>query len=252
MAINKAGVDNGAVEEAIGTALENFYNSLLEKIDTVNIKDIMKRKNPYLYRAKAMENASQIVESVLSATVSSSEETIFGNCFFEPLAIAASGGHKALAEGVDIMAEDKENNTIYAIAVKSGTSVFNADSKKRQEQNFNAARKLAQQAKAIYEPIIGYSYGKKRSTGKGRPTIYKELAGQDFWTELTGDADFYLKIIDFMGKKPEKYLEMYRESYNKASNRLVKQFTEMFCNEDGSIAWDRLVRFNSGYDTPPE
>lgn len=248
MAINKNGINQEAVEQAIAYSLEQFYNSLLEKIDTINIDSIMKRKNPYLYRAKAIQSAAEIVEGVLSATISSSEETIFGNCFFEPLAIAASGGSKALAEGVDIMVDDRENNTIYAIAVKSGPSVFNADSKKRQEQNFNAARKLAQQAKAIYEPIIGYSYGKKRSTGKGRPTIYKELAGQDFWAELTGDSDFYLKIITYMGNKPEQYLEKYRESYNKASNRLVKQFTDKFCDDDGSINWDKLVRFNSGYD----
>ena len=51
-----------------------------------------------------------------------------------------------------------------------------------------------------------------------------------------------------MGNKPEQYLEKYRESYNKASNRLVKQFTEQFCNDDGGIDWDKLVRFNSGYD----
>lgn len=248
MAINKTGVNDKAVEQAIAKALEEFYNSLLSKIDTINIKDIIKRKNPYLYRAKAMQSASEIVESVLSATVSSSEETIFGNCFFEPLAIAASGGNKALAEGVDIMVEDKEENTIYAIAVKSGPSVFNADSKKRQEQNFTAARKLAQQAKSLYEPIIGYSYGKKRPTGKGKPTIYRELAGQDFWAELTGDPEFYLKIIRYMGNKPEMYLEKYRESYNKASNRLVRQFTADFCDEDGGINWDKLVQFNSGYD----
>lgn len=246
MPINKSGINEEAVEKAIGKALEEFYNSLLSKIDAININDIMKRKNPYLYRAKAIESATAIVESVLSATVSSSEETVFGNCFFEPLAIAASGGNKALAEGVDIMVEDKENKTIYAIAVKSGPSVFNADSKKRQEQNFIAAGKLAQQAKAAYDPIIGYSYGKKRSSGRGRPTIYRELAGQAFWEELTGDPDFYKKIIRYMGKEPEKYLEKYRESYNKASNRLIRQFTEKFCDEDGSINWDRLVEFNSG------
>ncbi len=247
MAINKNGVNESSVENAIGTALEMFYNSLLEKIDGIKIEDIMKRKNPYLYRAKAMQSASEIVESVLSATVSSSEETIFGNCFFEPLAIAASGGNKALAEGVDIMVEDKDENIIYAIAVKSGPSVFNNDSKKRQEQNFNAAAKLAKQAHARYEPIIGYSYGKKRSSGRGKPTIYRELAGEDFWTELTGDSLFYIKIIKYMGAKPEQYLERYRESYNRASNRLVKQFTTLFCDDDGNIDWDRLVEFNSGY-----
>ena len=154
--------DEQAVIQAIASALETFYGTLIEKIDGLNIQKVMKRKNPYLYRAKAMQSATEIVDSVLTAFVSSSEETIFGNCFFEPIAIAASGGNKALAEGIDIMIQNNETNTISAIAVKSGPSVFNADSKKRQEQNFTAASKLAQQAKARYEENIGYCYGKKK------------------------------------------------------------------------------------------
>lgn len=146
--------DEQAVIQAIASALETFYGTLIEKIDGLNIQKVMKRKNPYLYRAKAMQSATEIVDSVLTAFVSSSEETIFGNCFFEPIAIAASGGNKALAEGIDIMIQNNETNTISAIAVKSGPSVFNADSKKRQEQNFTAASKLAQQAKARYEAYM--------------------------------------------------------------------------------------------------
>ena len=193
-----------------------------------------------------MESASEIVENVLGAFVTSSEETMFGNCFFEPLAIAASGGNKALAEGIDIMVQDKETNTIYAVAVKSGTSVFNADSKKRQEQNFMAASRLAQQAKARYAAYIGYAYGKKKESGRGKPKMYQELAGKKFWAELTGDDDFYLKIIKFMGNLPEQYVAAYKESYNKAANRLVREFSNQFCREDGSIDWEKLVEFNSG------
>ena len=240
------GYDEKEVIAAIANGLDNFYKSLIDKTNKLDIKKIMKRKNPYLYRAKAVQNANDIVSSVLDAFVTSSEETIFGNCFFEPLAIAASGGSKALAEGVDIMIEKKEENTIYAVAVKSGTSVFNADSKKRQEQNFAAAAKLAKQAKARYEAIIGYGYGKKRMTGKGVPKMYQELAGQEFWAELTGEDDFYLKIIQFMGELPEQYLEDYQKSYNNAMNRLLKQFTTEFCKDTGEIDWDKLVKFNSG------
>lgn len=240
------GYDEKEVIAAIANGLDNFYKSLIDKTNKLDIKKIMKRKNPYLYRAKALQNANDIVSSVLDAFVTSSEETIFGNCFFEPLAIAASGGSKALAEGVDIMIEKKEENTIYAVAVKSGTSVFNADSKKRQEQNFAAAAKLAKQAKARYEAIIGYGYGKKRMSGKGVPKMYQELAGQDFWAELTGEDEFYLKIIQFMGELPEQYLEDYQKSYNNAMNRLLKQFTTEFCKDTGEIDWDKLVKFNSG------
>lgn len=76
--------------------------------------------------------------------------------------------------------------------------------------------------------------------------MYQELAGQRFWTELTGDEEFYKKIIRFMGTMPEEYVADYKESYNKAANRLVREFSNSFCNEDGSINWEKLVEFNSG------
>lgn len=243
MPINN-GYDENRIVAAIAVALDEFYTSLISKVNELDINKVIKRKNPYLFRAKAMSGASQIVDAILSAFVSSSEETVFGNVFFEPIACAASQGNKALAEGVDIMVE--RGDTIYAIAVKSGTSVFNADSRKKQEQNFLAANKLAQQAKKRFVPIIGYGYGKKKTSGKAIPKFYQELAGKAFWAELTGDEEFYIKLIKMMDKIPEKYVEEFDDAYQRAANRLVKEFTNQFCLDDGSIDWERLVIFNSG------
>lgn len=156
----------------------------------------------------------------------------------------AAQGQKALAEGIDIMVE--RDNTIYAIAVKSGTSVFNSDSRKKQEQNFTAANKLAQQAKKRYVPIIGYGYGKKGPSVRGLAKFYVELAGQKFWEELTGDSQFYVELIKMMDNLPEQYFDEFREAYEKAENRLVREFTTEFCLDDGSINWKKMVEFNSG------
>jgi hypothetical protein len=116
MAINQQYSEPEAIE-AVAKALDGFYKSLIGNLAKLNIKVVMRRKNPYLFRAKAMNGAAQIVDALLTAFVSSSEETIFGNVFFEPIATAAGQGQKALAEGVDIMIERED--TVYAIAVKS-------------------------------------------------------------------------------------------------------------------------------------
>ena len=235
--------DEKKVITAIGAALSEFYSSLTRTLDHINVDKILKRKNPYLYRAKGINSASDIVKGILSAYISSSEETIFGNTFFEPIAIVVSGGQKAVTEGVDITVD--KDNAIYSIAVKSGTSVFNADSRKRQEQNFQSAHKRAQQAKKAFIPVVGYGYGKKKVKA-GKEKFYKELAGKDFWHWLTGDPDFYTKIITFMGTHPDKYAKQFEESYEKAENRLVREFTLKYCAADGSINWDTLIKFNSG------
>lgn len=235
--------DEAAVIEAVSHSLTEFYTSLTKTLDGIDVDKILKRKNPYLYRAKGISSAGQIVDGILAAYVSSSEETVFGNTFFEPIAIVVSGGQKAVTEGVDITVD--KDNTIYSIAVKSGTSVFNADSRKRQEQNFQSAQKRAQQAKKAFLPVVGYGYGKKKVKA-GNEKIYRELAGKDFWEWLTGDPEFYTKIISFMGTKPDEYAKEFEEAYAKAENRMVREFTVKYCKEDGSIDWDTLIRFNSG------
>lgn len=235
--------DENAVLEAIDIALNNFYKALTGNLEQIDVDKILKRKNPYLYRAKGIQSASQIVEGILSAYISSSEETIFGNYFFEPIALIVSGGQKAVTEGVDITVD--KDNVIYSIAVKSGTAVFNADSRKRQEQNFQSAQKRAQQAKKAFLPIVGYGYGKKR-VKRGCEKFYKELAGKDFWEWITGDATFYTKIITYMGSKPDEYVKDFEEAYNKALNRMIREFTLKYCLDDGSINWNKLLEINSG------
>ncbi len=237
------GYDENAVIQAVSTALTDFYTSLTNTLDNIDVNKILKRKNPYLYRAKGINSAGQIIDGILAAYVSSSEETIFGNTFFEPIAIIVSGGQKAVTEGVDITVD--KDNTIYSIAVKSGTSVFNADSRKRQEQNFQSAQKRAQQAHKAFFPVVGYGYGKKKVRAENEK-FYKELAGKDFWEWLTGDSEFYTKIIRMMGTRPDEYAKSFEAAYAKAENRMVREFTINYCKEDGSINWDKLLQFNSG------
>ena len=68
-----------------------------------------------------------------------SDETIFGNVFFEPLAKLAAHGDVSPTEGVDFTVE--RSDRYLAVAVKSGPNWGNADQHKRQSTNFDALRK---------------------------------------------------------------------------------------------------------------
>jgi hypothetical protein len=231
------------VMRVIEKAIDDFYTALLDKVNSLNIKEILKKKNPYLYKVKGCENASDMVRVILDAFISSSEETIFGNVFFEPLAIVASGGVKSMSEGVDLEYRNRNDNTIYVVAVKSSTVVYNKQSKDKQIQDFDKIAKLAQQARMAFYPIIGYGYGRKDKPKK--PKSYYEIAGQQFWYKITGDPDFYKKIIDYIGEQPKKYIDEYNLAYDKAFNRLIRGFSADFCLRDGSINWDKIVELSS-------
>lgn len=233
------------MEDKISELLDDFYKRRMDKINELKLDVTLKRKNPYLFRAVGVEKASEIVEQLLAAYMSSSDEGIFGDAFFEPLAKFASGGQVAPSEGVDVAIETDTKYT--AIAVKSGTSVFNADSRKRQTQNFETLEARLKKLHKHFDPVIGYAYGKKQSKSQSK---IRELAGQAFWAEITGEADFYLKIIRLMRDKPREHLTQYKAAWDAAVNRFTKQFIDEFCNENGTINWDKLVEFNSGMKKP--
>jgi len=227
----------------IDNLLDDFYNRRIKKLSELKLSNTLKRKNPYLFKAIGTQDAAEIVESLLSAYMSSSDEGIFGDAFFEPLAKGISGYKTSPSEGVDIA--DEQQTSYTAIAVKSGTNVFNASSKKKQNENFQTLQRRVAKLKIRFEAIVGYCYGRKKSTGKSQYS-FEELAGQEFWTRITGDENFYLKIIRLMKRKPQEHKMVYQEEWDKAKNRFTLEFTSVFCKSDGSIDWDKLAEFNSG------
>jgi hypothetical protein len=185
----------------------------------------------------------------LDAFVSSSEETIFGNIFFEPIAIIVSGGNKSSAGGLDI--DVVKQGVYHSISVKSGTSVFNSSSKNNQEIKFQKARQRVATKKVAFDAIIGYCYGRKgKPSANAAPHIFRELAGQEFWEELTGDSNFYLDLLRFIGNNPSKYTQRFMTSYTNALNRLECAFLNNFCASDGSIDWEKVLIYNSAKNPP--
>jgi hypothetical protein len=69
--------------------IEPFYEEKFKKLQNLQLKNFLSRKNPYLYKAKNATIVSELVESMLDSYLSSQEETILGN-LMEKLAIYIS------------------------------------------------------------------------------------------------------------------------------------------------------------------
>ena len=236
----------------VAELLNAFYAKRLSKLRDISIARICK-KNPYLFRAVGVGDASEIVENVLQAFLSSSEETIFGNDFFEPLALAAcqtTGGHKSGVKGIDIEVTAAGKHTAYA--VKSATNAQNSDAQQKQNDQFVAMQRTLRTSGGLagkeFDAVIAYSYG--RATGAPQGTIYRRSAGQAFWEELTGDSEFYKKIIDAMDDLPDQHRATYTTERNRLKNRLVEEFSLNFLTAEKEIDWNKLVEFNSGKNAP--
>ena len=141
------------LEGFIEQCLNDFYASRIATIDKINLKKIMGRKNPYLFKALHTERAYEIIEKIVTAYISSSDETIFGDKFFEPIAKKFSGGVVSPSEGVDVAVETDTKYSAYA--VKSGPNPFNSSAKKRQNDEFGSLRSRLLKLHKQFDPVLG-------------------------------------------------------------------------------------------------
>lgn len=116
------------VEKNIGV----FHKKRIDSLDTLKLKKVLKRKNPYLFKAKNVLTADEIVRGIIDAHVSSSEEGIFGD-WLEGLAIFINskvyGGWKSSTEGIDL--EFDNDGIRYIVNIKSGPNWGNHSQIKR-------------------------------------------------------------------------------------------------------------------------
>ena len=66
--------------------IQAFHQKRLDSLEKLKLMDVVRRKNPYLFKAKNINTAPEFVKTILDAFLSSQEEGIFGG-FLEELAI---------------------------------------------------------------------------------------------------------------------------------------------------------------------
>lgn len=239
--------DPDKLEELIKRCLNEFYQRRFEKLKSLRLRQVLKRKNPYLFKALGTEQASEIVKKVLEAYISASDETIFGNVYFEQIARNLPNIKVSDAKGVDLIVE--KERVIHAYALKSGPNPYNASQKERQNTEFLELKHRLMKLQKQFDPVLAYAYGRKNKLSSGK-WIYRESSGQEFWKEITGDDDFYLKLIRLMGEEPLKRIEEYKSDWDAVINKFTREFTEDFCFPDGHINWEKLTQFVSAKNPP--
>lgn len=227
----------------------------MQALDNLDLRKVVSKKNPYLFRANGMSNATEMVRELLAAHVSSSDETIFAEEFFEPICKAVSQKviQVAGARGADFVIETEDSYEV--IALKSGPNALNSSAVEKQNEHFESiqrsVRATLRSLRKQFIPIMGCGYGRVDSQPT-RSRRYHKLAGQAFWQRVTGDPEFYMKLVILMRDDPDKHKPEFKDAWDRAENRFVRDFTEGFCAANGTILWDKLVKFNSGQeqDTP--
>jgi hypothetical protein len=235
------------VEENIGT----FHEKRIQRIKSLRLAGVLKRKNPYLFKAKNVLTAEQIIKGFLDAHVSSNEETIFGD-WLEGLAIFINSrvhdGKKSGIPGIDL--EFDKNGIRYIVNIKSGPNWGNASQIAKMRNDFIRAKKTLRTGNSGLNVIAvnGCCYGKERNPDKGD---YFKYCGQEFWSFISDEYTLYQDIVEPLGIRAKEKNDEFLNNYSNVVNMFTREFTSTFCLDNGEINWEKLLHFNSGSEKTP-
>ena len=225
-----------------------LYERRFAQLKTLTLAKLL-GKNPYLYRAIGIQRPDQYLDHLLSARISSSDETIFGNEFFEPLALWAASVSSGPGRRVSVGAGAGQDISIetdteyFAISVKSGPNIFNSQSDKGQRVEFDQIEARLKKLKKAFHKVVGFGYG-RAPVSKTAKTIQKQ-AGQGFWELLTNEADFYVRISDAIAKPAALHKSAFDEALQRKHSELLRQFMLDYVDIDGTVRWRDVVEFGS-------
>jgi len=237
------------VKKYVENNIEIFHKKRIDNLDKLKLISILKRKNPYLFKAKNILTSFELVKSLLDAHLSSQEETIFGD-WLEGLAIFINSivynGWKSGIPGIDL--EFDKDNIRYIITIKSGPNWGNSSQINKMITDFNQARKTIRTSNSKLNVIAinGCCYGKDNNSDKNG--IYFKYCGQKFWKFISGSINLYTEIIEPLGFKAKDKNDEFLESYSQILNKFTLDFSNHFC-DNGKINWEKLVKYNSSSDS---
>lgn len=213
-----------------------FAGPLGAKIQSLRMRDIIKTKNPYLYRASGVSTCEELVRRAFNDYATTMGENYFG-AFFEAIARIVSGGVKP-ASGGEIDLEIRRADGAHLYAMKSGPKGFNSSSAAKAKLDLDHAERRLRQDRVPVHKKLGFAYGRRTTSFAGG---IERLASKQLWAELSGDPEFYSKLLDVC----DVLSPLYTADTEAPFALLLNEARELFCDGD-QIDWGKVLKLVSG------
>ena len=174
--------------EYVAANIDSFHESRLARLNSLELDELLERKNPYLFKSKNIVTVSDLIGAMLDAYLSSQEEELFG-VFLEGLAVfiasEAIGGRKSGITGIDL--EFERGADRYIVSIKSGPNWGNSSQINKMKDHFTEAGRVLRQGNRTLKVIAinGCCYGRESSPDKGD---YFKICGQEFWEMISNGS----------------------------------------------------------------
>ncbi len=134
---------------------------------------------------------------------------------------------------------------------KSGPNWGNSSQIKKMLADFKTAKKTLRTSNSQLNIVAvnGCCYGRDNNPDKGD---YFKYCGQRFWEFISGESELFTEIIEPLGHQSKEQNDELVKSYSQMVNKFTREFANEFCQDNGEIDWEKLVKFNSESAVKPK
>ena len=157
--------------------------------------------------------------------------------------MAAFDRIKSGIPGIDL--EFDKDNVRYIVSIKSGPNWGNSGQIRKMKEDFVSAKRTLRTSRSrlTVEAVNGCCYGQDNNPDKGD---YFKYCGQRFWEFISGNENLYQELIIPLGQGAKRRNDKFKTLLGGKVTAFIVEFAGEFCNQNGTINWDKLVKFNSG------
>ena len=218
---------------------KDFFRNEIAKNHARNTAKLVRLKefnlNPFLasYKAHFLTgngNPESVAKALVYArALGSSIDTTFGNQM-QKFCSTVLEGFASTTSGIDIEYIDQLDGRKKYCQIKSGPNTINKDDIETIIGHFKGIKNLARTNHldiGLNDLVVGVFYGTPEELNSSYKKIneqYPVIVGAEFWHRLTGEEDFYEKLIKGIGEVAKEYDGT--ELINNAIKALTPQIRE--------------------------
>ena len=219
----------------IDDILSVFTQELADRLSQPS-RNIIRGKNPFLFRMRTSGDASQFADMALSAFLSSSEETKFGKVLEKIAVVVCRHGRNGRESGianVDLEYDDGSTRTV--VQVKSGPRWGGASQRNALAQSFISTSATLRQNGLTPICIEGICYGRSGTRDLG---THLRITGNAFWEEVSGSPHTASNVLGAISSHAGNGLYEQRDN---AKFAMLRYMHENGIAVNGEMQWDRLL-----------
>jgi hypothetical protein len=191
------------------------------------------RRNPMIYTVRGVTDIATWVDQVLADKETSAIENHIGT-FLEEVARIVSGGIKP-GSGVDLQVERSDLVELFAIQTAPATK--NSGGRKTDVESLKRAARPLRAARRHVDLYIAVLSGRRRSAPLRAEPEITVLGSDDFWTRVSGTADFRARLL----RASVALAPLVKERGADDALRIAHEARELFGDRDGRLDVDALA-----------